>query len=111
VGGLAGKGIAEKIDPTAENAYWEKNYRNEPYYENGHEYSDYEPAYRTGYSSYAKYGGSGRRFEDVESDLARDYEAGKGKSRLGWEKAKHATRAAWHRVERAIPGDADHDGR
>jgi hypothetical protein len=111
VGGLAGKGVAEKIDPTAENAYWEKNFRNEPYYESGHEFTDYEPAYRTGYSSYAKYGGSGRRFEDVESDLARDYEAGKGRSRLGWEKAKHATRAAWHRVERAIPGDADRDGR
>src|SRR6188508_1869721 len=25
-GGLAGKGVAEAIDPTAENAYWEKNY-------------------------------------------------------------------------------------
>jgi len=111
VGGLAGKGVAESIDPTAENAHWEKNYRNEPYYELGHEYSDYEPAYRTGYSSYAKYGGKGRRFEDVESDLARDYQGVKGTSRLEWEKAKHATRAAWHRVERAIPGDADHDGR
>jgi hypothetical protein len=25
--------------------------------------------------------------------------------------AKHASRAAWNRVERAIPGDADRDGR
>jgi hypothetical protein len=28
-----------------------------------------------------------------------------------WDDAKHATRAAWHRVERAVPGDADGDGR
>ena len=27
-----------------------------------------------------------------------------------WEKAKQATRDAWHRVERALPGDADGDG-
>jgi hypothetical protein len=110
-GGLAGKGVAEAIDPTAENAYWEKNYRNEPYYESGREYSDYEPAYRTGYTSYATHGLAGRKFEDVESDLARSYESTKGNSRLGWDKAKHASRAAWDRVERAIPGDADRDGK
>ena len=28
-----------------------------------------------------------------------------------WEEAKAATRDAWHRVERAVPGDADGDGR
>ena len=38
-------------------------------------------------------------------------EKNKGKSRLNWEEAKDASRAAWHRVERAIPGDADGDGR
>src|SRR4051812_12617330 len=47
VGGLSGKGVAEAIDPTVENAYWQENYRHEPYYENGLEFSDYEPAYRT----------------------------------------------------------------
>jgi hypothetical protein len=110
-GGLAGKGVAEAVDPTAENAYWEKSYRNEPYYEQGTEYSDYEPAYRTGYQSYATHGVQGRRFEDVEPDLRREYEATKGTSRLGWEKAKAASRAAWDRVERALPGDADGDGK
>jgi uncharacterized protein YcfJ len=110
-GGLAGKGVAEAIDPTAENAYWEKNYRSQPYYEEGTEYSDYEPAYRTGYQSYVTHGAAGRKFDEVESDLQRSYESAKGKSRLGWDKAKHATRAAWDRVERAIPGDADRDGK
>jgi uncharacterized protein YcfJ len=110
-GGLAGKGVAEAVDPTAENAYWEKNYRNEPYYEAGREYSDYEPAYRSGYQSYATHGVQGRTFDEVEPELRNSYEATKGKSQLGWEKAKRASRAAWDRVERAMPGDADGDGR
>lgn len=108
-GGLAGKGIAEQIDPTVEDAYWRNAHRNESYYDSTATYNDYAPAYRTGYEGYGRY--SGRRFEDVEGDLERDYTSIRGNSRLEWEKAKHATRAAWHRVERAIPGDADHDGR
>src|SRR6185312_12227812 len=30
-GGYAGKGIAESIDPTAEDAYWRENYANRSY--------------------------------------------------------------------------------
>ena len=108
-GGLAGKGVAEKIDPTVEDAYWRDAHRNESYYDSTATYDDYAPAYRTGYEGYGRY--HGRRFEDVEGDLQRDYTSARGNSRLEWEKAKHATRAAWHRVERAIPGDADRDGR
>jgi hypothetical protein len=108
-GGLAGKSVAERIDPTAEDAYWRDAYRNESYYDSSATYDDYAPAYRAGYEGYGRY--HGRRFEDVEGDLQRDYTSSRGNSRLEWEKAKHATRAAWHRVERAIPGDADRDGR
>src|SRR3954464_597504 len=35
VGGLVGKGVAEAIDPTAEDAYWSNNFRNRPYYQSG----------------------------------------------------------------------------
>jgi hypothetical protein len=28
-----------------------------------------------------------------------------------WNDAKHAVRDGWHRVEEALPGDADRDGR
>ncbi len=110
-GGYAGKAAGEAIDPTVENTYWETNYRTQPWYENDYTYEDYQPALRTGYEGYRRYAGSGKRYTDIESDLEREYERGKGKSRLTWEKAKNATRAAWDRVERAIPGDADHDGR
>ncbi len=109
VGGLAGKGVAETIDPTLEDTYWRTEYVNRPYAKRDLPYESYQPAYRTGYEGYTRY--SGKRFEEVESDLQRDYETYRGDSDLGWDEAKHATRDAWHRVERAIPGDADGDGR
>ena len=31
--------------------------------------------------------------------------------KLGWDKARNAASDAWHRVERALPGDFDGDGR
>jgi hypothetical protein len=43
--------------------------------------------------------------------MADEWDRVKGSSRLTWDQAKSASRAAWHRVERAIPGDADGDGR
>jgi len=109
VGGLAGKGIAEKIDPTVEEAYWRENYRTRSYADRNAPYEMYQPAYRTGYEGYGRY--PGRTYDEVESDLQRDYEKVRGKTGVAWEKAKHATRDAWHRVERALPGDADGDGR
>lgn len=112
-GGLAGKGIAEMIDPTVEEAYWRENYTSRPYYNKGYTFDDYGPAYRYGMDNYPRY--PGRSFDDVEADLSRDWQRGKGKSRLAWDDAKFAVRDSWQRVsdtlERAAPGDADRDGR
>ena len=114
VGGLAGKGIAERIDPTIENAYWQENYRSRPYINSSYNtYDDYGPAYMYGVDNYARY--NGRAFDEVEPELSRDWQRAKGKSRLAWEDAKHATRDSWQRlsdtVERATPGDSDRDGK
>jgi len=98
-GGLAGKGVAEKIDPTVEDDYWRNNYSKQKYVEPKASYDTYRPAYRTGYEGYTRY--PGKKFEEVESDLQRDYEQGKGDARLEWDKAKLATRDAWQRVENA----------
>ena len=109
IGGLAGKAVAEVVDPTVEDAYWKTNYAAEPYYDRTYTYDDYAPAYRTGYSARTKY--AGRRFDEIERNLETDYNSVRGTSKLGWDKAKHASRAAWDRIERAIPGDADRDGK
>lgn len=109
VGGLAGKAAGEKIDPTVEEAYWSKSYTSTPYYTKGTDYKNYQSAYRYGWESYPKY--QGKKFDDVEPELSRNWDKNRGDSSMTWDKAKLATRDAWHRVERAIPGDADHDGR
>jgi hypothetical protein len=110
-GGLAGKGAAESVNPTAEDSYWRENYSKSPSYKKDYTYDDYAPAYRTGYTGWERARASGQSFDAYEPTLRSDYEKVKGKSRLNWEEAKSATRDAWHRVERAIPGDADKDGR
>jgi hypothetical protein len=112
-GALAGKGIAEKIDPTIEEAYWRENYVNRTYVTSGSTFDDYGPAYVYGVENHAKH--PGKTFDDVEARMSQEWQRAKGKSSLTWEKAKHAARDSWQRVsdavERATPGDSDHDGK
>jgi hypothetical protein len=108
-GGYAGKAVEETFDPTAEEAYWRTEYGKRPYVDQGADYETYAPAYRYGWESRSQH--PGRRFDDVENDLAQGWHRTRGNSNLGWDKAKLAARDAWDHVERAMPGDADRDGR
>ena len=99
-GGLSGREVAEHFDPTGEERYWRSNFDREPYYQPGMTYDDYAPAYRIGGEAHGRYGDAS--FEDVEDKLANDYRRARGGSRLEWDHAKDATRAAWARVKRAI---------
>jgi phage tail tape-measure protein len=97
VGGLGGKAVAEAVDPTYEPEYWEKNYPTSSYYDKTLQYETLEPAYRYGWETRNQY--PGRRFEDVEVELRRDWEAKHGNSSVTWERAKHAVRDAWCRFD------------
>ena len=92
-GGLAGKAVAESIDPTVVDTHWRGRYEREPYFESGMTYDDYKPSYQLGAD--ARVRNTTGSFDEVEHSLARDYETVRGKSRLGWEKAKRAARAGW----------------
>ena len=107
-GGLAGKGAAEAVNPTVEDAYWRDNYKTTAYAK-ADKYERWRPAYEHGWSSYGRY--RGKTFDQAEPELRRDWEKSQYAAELGWEKAKNASRDAWHHVERAMPGDADNDGR
>lgn len=109
VGAKAGDAIAEVVNPTEYNDHFEKSYRDTAYYSSGREWNDYQPAYRYGYDTYGEY--RGQRFEDVEDRLERNWNEAKADSRLAWAEAKDAVRDGWHHIERAMPGDADRDGR
>lgn len=111
-GAMAGKGIGDAADPVAEDVYWRDNYATRPYV-TGYSYSDYGPAYGYGVDAYSRY--PNRSFDDIEAELAREWNNRRGASTLEWDRAKFAARDAWQRlsdsVERAIPGDSDRDGK
>ena len=108
-GGLAGKGAAEAVNPTHEDHFWKTNYASRPYVTKGASYATYKPAYQYGWESYSRY--QGRRFDEVESDLRRDWEKSPHAKSQTWDHARLAVKDAWHRIERKLPGDADRDGR
>jgi hypothetical protein len=113
-GGLMGKGIADMVDPAAEDQYWRENYSERPYVEGDYTYDDdYSPAYRYGVDAYTR--NPERRYDEVETDLSTGWDDARGESKLDWDKARNATRDAWERVsdkvERAMPGDSDRDGK
>jgi hypothetical protein len=109
LGAKAGDSIAEAINPTEYSDHFERNYQTSSYYKPGTTWDDYQPAYQYGYSTYGQY--RGQRFEDVESNLERDWDSARVKSRLAWADAKDAVRDGWNHIERKMPGDADRDGR
>ena len=111
VGAKAGDSIAEAVNPTEYRDHFEREYRGTSYYNADRDWNDYGPAYQYGYDTYGQH--RGRRFEDVEPDLERDWERSRAEhnSRLAWNDARHAVRDGWHHIERAMPGDADRDGR
>ncbi|HVF35230.1 MAG TPA: hypothetical protein VND91_07890 [Candidatus Saccharimonadia bacterium] len=108
-GAKAGDSIAEAVNPTEYSGYWRDRHATQPYYNKSYGWTDYEPAYKLGYDSYSTY--RGKDFDTVDSELERKWEATKGNSKLAWNEAKYAVKDGWHYVERALPGDADGDGR
>lgn len=111
IGAKAGDSIAEAVNPTEYREHFKTEYTKAPTYVAGREWNDYEPAYQFGYDTYGQY--RGQKFEDVESNLQRNWDQTRAQtnSRLEWNDAKYAVKDGWHHIERALPGDADRDGR
>jgi hypothetical protein len=97
-GGAAGKAIGEAIDPTAEDAYWRENLQDRPYYDKDYTFDrDYAPAYGFGYAMRHQF--PDRTFDSCETDLAREWDRARGKSRLDWERARPAVQDAYTRYD------------
>lgn len=109
VGSKAGDSIAEAVNPTDYEDHFKTNYTTSSYYKSDRDWNDYQPAYKYGYDTYGTY--RGKSFDTVETDLERDWNSRRGNSRLAWAEARGAVKDGWNHIERAIPGDADRDGR
>ena len=94
VGGIAGKNTAEEVNPTVEDAYWRENYASRPYATADRGYEYYQPAYRYGWESRARY--QGKQFDEVESDLQRDWNSQRP-TKMEWNEARDPVRDAWQR--------------
>ena len=84
-----------EVDAGRQDEYWRDAFRRERYYSPQLDYEDYAPAYCVGYAGFAQYGGT---FEEAERSLAANWERIKGGSRLRFEDARLAMRAAWDRM-------------
>jgi bacterioferritin (cytochrome b1) len=102
-GAMGGKAIASRINPQSEDEHWRTNYASRPYVTSGSTYDDYGPAYKLGYERYPEY--HGKSFDEAESNLERDWDSQRGRSRLQWNEAKHATRDAYERVRDTVTRD------
>jgi hypothetical protein len=97
-GAAAGKGVAERIDPTGEAEYWREEYRNRDYVKSDYDYErDYAAAYGLGLQAREQY--PTRSWEESETELSRDWGTRRGDSRLEWEDARLAARDSWQRAD------------
>ena len=100
VGGFAGECVAEPVDRSREDAYWQGAFADRTYVDHGSSFDDYGPAYGYGVAAHGRY--PGRSFDDVEADLSHDWGISRGNSRLSWDAARHAVRDAWERVSDVV---------
>jgi len=91
--------VVRFIDPSSEYVYWRDNYTNRPYVNGGSSFSDYGPAYEYGIHSAATF--SNRSFDEIEPDMAGDWDTVRGTSSLTWERARNASRDSWERVRQS----------
>jgi len=91
-------GARGSVYPVAEVEYWREAHTRDPYFDPARNFEDYRPAYELGWTGHANYGGE---FDTADRVLANDWAVQKGVSRLSWEDARPACRAAWQRAHNA----------
>lgn len=99
LGGAAGAstGGVSDFDVAPHDAWWRAHYAERPYLPQGVAYDDYASAYRFGTLAYARTDHP-REWDEVEPELAEEWEAVRGDSRLSWDDAREAVRDAWNRM-------------
>jgi hypothetical protein len=91
---------------TSDDEYWKSEHAKQPYADKNLGYEHYEPAYRTGIEAAQRH--AGKRFEEIEDDVALDYEKRKAGSALPWDRARPAVKAAWDKLSGVVaPRDVD----
>ena len=85
----AGDSAKEKID-------WREHHAAQTYASGERSYEDFVPAYRTAQAAFSTH--AGKKFEEIEDDLALDYEKHHPGSALPWDEARPAVQSAWDKL-------------
>jgi hypothetical protein len=96
--GAAGDAAGEAAEDagTFDSDYYRNDY-NTNYASSGYSYEQYEPAYRYGYDLRSNERYRGRSWNEIESDIGRDWDS----NRYGpWDRFKDAVRRGWERNTR-----------
>ena len=88
------------IDLTAEERYWQEHHHSQPHATEETAYEHFAPAYRVGAEAATKY--PGKEFDEIEDDVALDYQKHQVGDALPWDQARGASRAAWMKVSGLI---------
>jgi hypothetical protein len=97
---------AKVAEPKKEEAYWREQHAKQRYADKDLAYEHYAPVYRTGIKAAEKY--PGKPFEEIEDEVALDYERNEAGSALPWDHARHAVHAAWAKLSGDVgPRDSD----
>lgn len=97
----------ERFTWDEDDTYWRTNYRNRPYASSAgrdYDYDFYRPGYRYGYEAAHRY--HDRSWDEVESDLSRDWNSYEHRGTSAWGQIKDAVRDAWDRVTGRHPAGA-----
>ena len=87
-------------------AHWREHHAKQSYAQKELSYDRYAPAYRIGHEASIKH--AGKKFEEIEDDIALNYERARPDSALPWDQARPAVKAAWDRIGGVItPRDTD----
>jgi hypothetical protein len=89
---------ANAINLSEEEAYWKEKYKTLAYYNEGREYDDYALAFHYGWESAAKAENAGRKFEEIEPELERNWSSYTGSNKNTWQDFKDAVRDAYDRI-------------
>ena len=86
--------------PSEEEKHWREQHAQQPYADKQRPFEHYAPAYRLGAEAAQKY--PGKKFEEIEDSVFRDYQQAEVGSALPWDHARHAVRAAWARLSNDV---------
>ena len=86
----------KKVDLEAEERYWREHHGGQPHATEGTSFEHFAPAYRVGAQAATKY--PGKQFDEIEDDIALDYEKHQVGEALPWDHVRGASKAAWAKV-------------